>query len=785
MKKLVIISAALLFLILILTNRAPERGFIAPGPGVSVKPSSAKLLYDFEDGEEGWVAESGACLASSSDHSTQGKSSLKVSVTLQDEINLKKLCHANWLGWDRLGLDILLPRNVPEGIQALLCLKDDENFWYQNIRPFRLKKGWNNLYVDISNQSHQWSSMEHFKPWSGYVAQEVKELRMKLLGKTPYSGSIYIDNIHLTKLKDTDEELPKTRLHNLRVNSSLVKQYEKFEISFDLSRVYANPFDPELIDITAYFISPSGIISSIPGFFYQPYSRKLVEGKEYVYPVGNGFWMVRFSPVEVGGYSYYLVIKDGATLKTKKYHFKSVRSESKGFVRVSSKDKQYFEFDDGSFYYPIGLNIISPWDTPYGQNYVPSLPVGKDTYAYDEYFTKLSQNKANFIRMWMAHWWLALEWNKKYGPFHGLGRYSLQNAWRMDHILEMAEEKNIYILLTINNHTQLTHHEKGWERNPYNTASGGFIASPQEYFTNLKSVDLFKNKMRYIVARWGYSPYIFAWNFWSEIDLTIGYKNNPKHQKRVREWHKKMARFVRQLDPWAHIISTHYCQHSKAVHLFDLPEIDFTHSNAWTDNDGLPDSQVMAIRQYYQAMKRFNKPIFISEFGGHWAGSPPDIMARDLHTGLWANYMCPLAASPLFWWWNFVEEENLYFHYKALAEFCAGEDRRNKNLQMKEISLVDESGYLRAQCLGNKDTAYIWIYSFLSALRIPHEERIMKNATIILEDMLEDIYVIEFWDTYKGIITDMKEIATVEGKLTVKLPDISKDMALKIKLKAK
>ncbi len=777
MNKLIIVLAALLAPIPILTNKAPHRDFIAPSPEASEKASSVQLLYDFEDGNEGWEAEGDARLNSSGDYFTHRKNSLKVSGALKGEISLKSASYANWFGWDRLCLDILLPQNTPEGIKVLLCVKDNEDFWYQTIHTFKLKKGWNHLYVDISHQSSQWSSRGHFRPWNGYVVQEVKELWIKLL-EIGRSDSIYIDNIRLVKLKEPDEESLKTKIYNLRANSLLVKQYQKFEISFDLSRVYSNPFDPDEIDVTAYFISPNEMISSIPGFFYQPYSRKSVEGKEYVYPVGNGFWMVRFAPSEVGRYSYYLVVKDGSTLETKKYYFECISSEEKGFVRVSSTDKEYFEFDDGSFYYPIGLNIISPWDTPYGQNYVPSLPVGKGTYAYDEYFEKLAENKANFIRMWMAHWWLALEWNKEYGPFHGIGRYSLQNAWRMDHVLEMAEEKNIYILLTINNHTQLTGHEKAWQQNPYNTANGGFIRGPGQYFTNPKVQDLFEKKMRYIIARWGYSPYIFAWNFWSEIDLTGGYRPEP-----VRKWHKEMARFTRQLDPWNHMISTHYNHRLKGVHFFDLPGIDFSHSNAWTSIHGLPDSQVGAISQYYLDMKRFNKPSLVSEFGGHWAGSPPEIMTRDLHTGLWANYMCPLGGSPLFWWWNFVDEEDIYFHYKALAEFSHGEDRRGKNLKMKKISLINESGDLRAQCLGNEDTAYVWIYNFFTTLRIPHEERVVKDASIILKDMVEGTYVVEFWDTYEGIVTGTKEIPVVEGMLTIGLPDISRDMACKIKLK--
>ena len=59
----------------------------------------------------------------------------------------------------------------------------------------------------------------------------------------------------------------------------------------------------------------------------------------------------------------------------------------------------------------------------------------------------------------------ALEWSRGHGPYLGLGRYSLDNAWRLDHILERSERFGVKIDLTLINHVQFNtaYH---WNVNP-------------------------------------------------------------------------------------------------------------------------------------------------------------------------------------------------------------------------------------------------------------------------------------------------------------------------------
>ena len=222
-------------------------------------------------------------------------------------------------------------------------------------------------------------------------------------------------------------------IYNFRVNSPVVDKYGKFEISFNLPGVYSNPFDPEVIDVSAVFTAPGGMVMSVPGFFNQNYLRKLEGGKEKLVPVGKSEWKIRFSPRKVGTYTYYLKIKDKeGQITTKKRSFRAVPSDNPGLIMVSKKDSSYFEFSNGDFYYPVGHSVIFPVDKRYGRWY--KLPKNQETYNFDRYYTRMGKSGENWSRMWLSSGWLALEWKDGWPGYYGVGRYSLQDAWRLDYV---------------------------------------------------------------------------------------------------------------------------------------------------------------------------------------------------------------------------------------------------------------------------------------------------------------------------------------------------------------
>ena len=77
----------------------------------------------------------------------------------------------------------------------------------------------------------------------------------------------------------------------------------------------------------------------------------------------------------------------------------------------------------------------------------------------------------------MANWEVALEWTGK--GYYDLGVYNLEKAGKLDKILDIAAENDIYIQLVINHHGQLsTKVNPQWKENPYNVENGGPCQKP-------------------------------------------------------------------------------------------------------------------------------------------------------------------------------------------------------------------------------------------------------------------------------------------------------------------
>ena len=126
------------------------------------------------------------------------------------------------------------------------------------------------------------------------------------------------------------------------VNSATIGLYEKFEVILDIDdSAIVNPYDPNEINITARFVSPSGVEWNVVGF-YDDY-------------LGRDEWKVRFSPNEVGQWSYLVSNNSiGKRSTTEVQTFDAVASEHHGWIQVSEENPHYFSHDDGTAFYGVG-----------------------------------------------------------------------------------------------------------------------------------------------------------------------------------------------------------------------------------------------------------------------------------------------------------------------------------------------------------------------------------------------------------------------------------------------
>lgn len=124
-------------------------------------------------------------------------------------------------------------------------------------------------------------------------------------------------------------------------NSDTVGKYAKLELTVNLTTVYANPYDPDQIDLSATFTAPSGATWKINGFYGVDASN-------------NSSWKIRFAPDETGAWSYTVQATDPTeTTPGISGSFLCSASGNHGWIRVASNSR-YLCLDDGTSYYGVG-----------------------------------------------------------------------------------------------------------------------------------------------------------------------------------------------------------------------------------------------------------------------------------------------------------------------------------------------------------------------------------------------------------------------------------------------
>ncbi|HOX37682.1 MAG TPA: DUF5060 domain-containing protein [Candidatus Brocadiia bacterium] len=786
--------AAVIFLTLLMLQ--------GPAPGGDA-PGDAALLFDFSEGIGAWrLSPPQPNAARGVKHS---KNALEVELEFPGAasadvilLNAAKQRGADWTDGERLTLRIKLPGDAPDDVQAIAFLKDGTLSYYQALRKVPLTPGeWNEIPFDLRPFNLDWEAIGHFKPWDGYVLQEIMQFGIKLQSMKPFKGSALIGPMRMDKAPPPESPEP-TKIENLRTNAGSIGRYEKFELSFNLNRCYENPFDPAQVDVQGVFIAPSGKTCSAPGFFYQNYIREKIQLEERLTPIGRPHWKIRFAPVEIGRYRYYIKVKDSSESRTGMLEFECVESANRGFVRIEPEKKRNFEFSDSSNYYPIGHNIAADSDArgASGLGFVPTW--GEGTFAYDRYLGRMAGAEENFCRLWFSYWSLGLEWTRQvtleapaaakdspstYDPsqYGNLGRYHLKHAWKLDHILETAARNNIYMLMLFTAHGEISaDYESQWKDSPYFSGNGGPLDAPNTWYTDPQVNMYYKRRLRYIAARWGYSTNVLGWDLLNEPDLANYYRAVPNE---AAAWVKDMILYMKTQDPNPHLYTSGLFRYRErwAEPVMGLPEVDFNTAHVFEAN--LADQLLADVTELTQ---KYDKIFLVTEADLTPFQQNPILARRALHMALWCSYCMPYAGAAMSWWWVFIDQHDLYCHFHALAKFARGEDRRKMDLAV--VSPVVESApeaakrALRCQCVQGSGRAYLWVYDSLAFASAGCWKKFEAlPAMVRLENLPPGRYHVEIWDTIKGEAISASEIETPDGKLLIELPPFETDIACKVR----
>jgi hypothetical protein len=429
------------------------------------------------------------------------------------------------------------------------------------------------------------------------------------------------------------------------------KTYQRLEWDVQLDRKYDNPFDPRRIAVDATFVGPQSQTLSIPAFW-----RK-------------DRFVVRFAPPAPGPWKMSVTAKDGSDARESATQtFVVTKGDDNGFVRRTPGTPRYFQFDSGKPYFVLGLNIA--WAGKLGLA------------AYETWFTELSKNGGNFARVWVSHPGLMTETVEA-----GIGRYDEDALDFYDRVLDLAQQRGVYCMVTFNNYRDLRDGDEWgaatWPRFPYNRANGGPATRPADFFTNEECRRRYRQRLRYIAARWSAYTSVAVWEFWNE-------QTNTRVDVPTA-WTREMAQYLRAIDPYDHLISTSFGEGEQAD-VWTMPEIDLTQSHLYPGEMCEDASLPVASSAYTHSV--FAKPHLVSEFGigafGSDAKSDPEGLGTNTHNGIWAGMISGASGGGAVWWWdNYIHSKKLWHVFAGPAAF-AGPIPWNR-LQFEPLSIEPPS----------------------------------------------------------------------------------------------
>jgi hypothetical protein len=374
----------------------------------------------------------------------------------------------------------------------------------------------------------------------------------------------------------------------------------------------------------------------------------------------SSVWKARFTPIETGAYTGTFVFTNrGQRSASPAVSWNVAPSNQKGFLH--GDNAWTFRFDNGEPFRGIGENIAwesrSSDDSRYFRELHENL-----RYNYEYLLGKLAASGGNFFRTWMCPWNLPLEWKKvsNKNRYADDDRYFNASAIeRMDQLVELAGSLDIYMMLTLDNSGDFQ--GQSWRRSGYNSANGGPVAAARDFFTDPAAKARYKDRLRYLVARWGYSPHLAAWEFFNEID-NLMYGFEPRIQDDViTAWHQEMSGYLKDIDPYHHLVTTSI-SHRAVAGLDSIRSIDFNQKHIY-GHDGVGQTAAFpeTLRRY---ARQEGKPFVIGEYGFEWDWSRnfddmADHMDADFRRGLWLGLFSPTPVLPMSWWWEYFDHRGL------------------------------------------------------------------------------------------------------------------------------
>lgn len=457
---------------------------------------------------------------------------------------------------------------------------------------------------------------------------------------------------------------------------SSARKYSKTEFSVSLKGKWENPYLQEQVALDMVLTSPSGKTLTLPCYYVSGESGVASE------------WGARFTAQETGTYSYIFrqsecgkVVSESASVSLKV-------ASGDGHGILHTNDNWTLRYDDGTLFRGIAENICWESRDRDDSKFFSKLHEQADRFNYDVMLPDFAANGGNFVRVWMCSWNFPIDRQSGFNNSRYTETTDYMNPSaikRLDDVLTLAETLDIKFMLCL---------------------GPGNARTDRNFFVSDDAKARYRNYLRYIVARWGYSQAIGMWEFFNEIDnIQFRDKNNPIPAEDIVGWHAEMAKYLKSIDPFGHITTTSI-SHRDLAGLNSVPDLDINQKHIYNATSVIPKTIV-------DYERRFGKPYVIGEFGREWDWSKnfddfADEMDADFRRGLWYGIFSPTPVTPMSWWWEYFENRNMVPYFKAV--------RKVSDMMLSEsggkfeiVEAVCEVGEAFALRCGGK--TYVYVYN--------------------------------------------------------------------------
>jgi hypothetical protein len=471
---------------------------------------------------------------------------------------------------------------------------------------------------------------------------------------------------------------------------NVYERYQLVEVAIPVTTTAKNPYNPEQVEVNARLISPGGRTITLPAFYSVPYRNDCVQNcaAESLSPDGSPGWRFRFTPDEIGEWKYSVNVRDenGAN-EALTGQFEVIASKRTGFIRTAS-NKHYFAYENGAAYFPVGSNLGWSWSG------------GGGTPGYIRWLQELKRVGANYGRLVIdVPWFIDLEAKAPAGDYTN----GQQDAWRLDTILRAAEENGVALQVVLLWSQSLTGYvfpplnipttplrpdvRSDWNQNPYSAALGGPVGQPALFFSNEQARKLFKRRLRYIMARWSYSPAVFAWEVIDQVDRTTALNGA------VSDWLREMTTAIRENDPVRHPITAGIRDAARAS-LLDPAALDFRITRQYQRRPiDAPADQVAAALTVLKTTINENQPALLTDFSLNPWFEPAADDPTGVHviSTMWATALSGAGGAAMSNYWDtYLFPQKIVDGFAALSAFSRDVPWHTANLQPAVVTLQSD-----------------------------------------------------------------------------------------------